>query len=374
MIYLDNAATTPVDQDVLEEMLPYYNDKFYNPSSFYKSASSVRVKIEKARRTIAECMGASHRGIFFTSGGTESDNWAIRAAVEYKKDKGRHIISTPTEHPAVLNTLRYLESIGFQVTYLDVDGEGNILVDELEKAIRPDTVLISVMHANNEIGTLAPVEKIGQLAHRNDILFHTDAVQSFGKQRIDIDKCNIDLLSASSHKIYGPKGTGLLYINPLLPLGKLLFGGDQENGKRPGTENTAGIIGFSKAVENAFLNLEKNGEYIDSLSVLLREEIKNNIPGAVFLGNQDQRVPGIVSVLFPSLDSETILIRLDEAGIMASAGSACSAGAVEPSHVLTAVGLEAREAKRVIRFSLGKNNTKEEIMETARVLKDIFAG
>ncbi len=373
MIYLDHAATTRPDEAVVEAMIPFFRENFMNPSAFYQPAVRTRMQVEKARRSIAQFINASYDSIVFTSGGTESDNWAIRMGAKISEDKGKHIITTKIEHPAVLNTARFMEEQGYDVTYLDVDSTGRINLDDLKNAIREDTVLISIMHANNEIGTIQPIKEIGNIAHERGILFHTDAVQTFGHIKIDVSDCNIDLLSASAHKLYGPKGIGLLYIRDRKKFAKLLFGGSQELGLRPGTENVADIIGFAKAVEIAESAVESDHENQNALRENLKSSILKEIPGAVINENEKEHLPGTLNVTFPSVSAETILIRLDMNGICASAGSACSAGALEPSHVLTAIGRSADEAGRTIRFSLGRENTKDDIVKTVEVLKGLWS-
>ncbi len=375
MIYLDHAATTKPRKEVVEAMLPYLGEKYYNPSAYYRVANNVKNDMETARARIALCLQVQAGSIYFTGGGTESDNWAIRAAIAGAGikgsggKKGKHIISTRIEHPAVSNTLRYLEENGCEVTRLGTDRYGMISVDELADAIRENTVLISVMHANNEIGTIEPIEEIGRIAHERGVLFHTDAVQSFG--HIPIDMSSIDLLSASSHKIYGPKGVGLLYINPKIRLGRMMFGGNQEMGRRPGTENVAGIMGFAKAAELIFDETDNLAEHDNSLRERLKRELSEAIPGVRFSGHPDRHLPGILSVTFEHMSNEVILIGLDREEILASAGSACSTGAMEPSKVLKACGASDEEAHGTIRFSIGRENTEEDIDETVRVLKKI---
>ncbi|SHJ01292.1 cysteine desulfurase [Butyrivibrio fibrisolvens DSM 3071] len=372
MIYLDHAATTRPEPEVVEAMIPFLRDNYMNPSAFYQPAVRTRMQVEKARRSIAQFINAPYDSIVFTSGGTESDNWAIRMGAKISEDKGKHIITTKIEHPAVLNTVRFMEEQGYDVTYLDVDSTGRIDLDDLKSAIREDTVLISIMHANNEIGTIQPIEEIGKIAHEHGILFHTDAVQTFGHIKIDVSDCNIDLLSASAHKLYGPKGIGLLYIRDRKKFAKLLFGGSQELGLRPGTENVADIIGFAKAVEIAESAVESDHENQNALREELKSSILKEIPGAVINENEKEHLPGTLNVTFPSVSAETILIRLDMNGICASAGSACSAGALEPSHVLTSIGKSDDEAKRTIRFSIGRENTKDDIVKTVEVLKALL--
>ena len=361
MIYLDHAATTRPESAVIEAMIPFLSENYMNPSAFYQPAVRTRMQVESARRNIAGFINAPYDSIIFTSGGTESDNWAIRMGAKISEDKGRPIITTKIEHPAVLNTVRYMEEQGYEVTYLDVDATGRIDLESLKSAIREDTVLISIMHAN-----------IGRIAHEHGILFHTDAVQTFGHLEIDVDESYIDLLSASAHKLYGPKGIGLLYIRDRKKFAKLLFGGSQELGLRPGTENVADIMGFAKAVEIAGEAMISDQTDQNALRDELKCSILKEIPGAVINENVDYHLPGTLNVTFEGVSAETILIRLDMNGICASAGSACSAGAIEQSHVLMAIGKSEDEAGRTIRFSIGRENTKDDIVKTIEVLKALF--
>ena len=373
MIYLDNAATTRPDPKVVEEMLPWLTEQYMNPSAFYQPAVKTRAFVERARQQIAAFLGVSPAGICFTSGGTESDNWAIRTAAELHSEKGKHIITSAVEHHSVRNTLRYLETKGFEVTRIPVDRNGEICTDALRKAVRPDTILITVMHANNELGTIEPVEEIGSIAAENGIIFHTDAVQTFGHIPIDIERCHIDMLSASAHKLYGPKGIGLLYIDPGSPFGSFMFGGRQEKGLRPGTENVSSIAGFARAAVLAGERMEEEAAREAALRDMMGRLLKQTIPGVRINGTADRRLPGILNVTFPGYDAEALLILLDQNGICASAGSACSAGALEPSHVLRACGFTAEEAKQTLRFSLGKETTSAEIEETVNVLERIIS-
>lgn len=372
MIYLDNAATTRTDKAVIEYMLPFFEENYINPSAFYQPAVKVRMQVENSRRQIAECLGAPADSIFFTSGGTEADNWAVRIGARLGADRGRHIITSAIEHPAVLNTMKYMQEEGYEVTYLKVSREGVVDLDELKNAIREDTVLISIMHANNELGTIQPIKAIGEIAHENGILFHTDAVQTFGHEPIDLGAYHIDLMSTSAHKLYGPKGIGFLYVRNRKAFGKLLFGGSQEKSLRPGTENVPAIMGYAKAVELAYERMEKDKEHIGKLRELFISKLKDAIPDVVINGNPDSCLLGTINVTFPGKSGEALLISLDQHGICASAGSACSAGALEPSHVLIAAGFSPEEAGKTLRFSIGRNNTEEEILTTIDVLKGIF--
>lgn len=373
-IYLDHAATTRPDAASVEAMLPYLNGEYQNPSAIYQPAVKIRAKISSIRADIAGFLNTSPSSIFFTSGGTESDNWAVRGAAHIMRSKGRHIISTSIEHPAVLNTLKSLESEGYEVTYLPVDKNGIVSVSDIEAAIKDDTILISVMHANNEIGTIEPVEQIGRIANGRGILFHVDAVQTFGHIPIDVEKLNVDLLSASSHKIYGPKGCGILYVKNPSSFVKILYGGSQENGMRPGTENVPAIMGFGEAVNIARTRINDDLVHDMKLRKLFMDKLAEEVPGVKFNGSKESVLPGILSVTFESVTAETLLIILDSNGICASAGSACAAGAIEPSHVLMSCGMDKESASRTVRFSIGRENTEEDIIFTVKVIGDYFRG
>ncbi len=373
-IYLDHAATTRPDAASVEAMLPYLNGEYQNPSAIYQPAVKIRAKISSIRADIAGFLNTSPSSIFFTSGGTESDNWAVRGAAHIMRSKGRHIISTSIEHPAVLNTLKSLESEGYEVTYLPVDKNGIVSVSDIEAAIKDDTILISVMHANNEIGTIEPVEQIGRIANGRGILFHVDAVQTFGHIPIDVEKLNVDLLSASSHKIYGPKGCGILYVKNPSSFVKILYGGSQENGMRPGTENVPAIMGFGEAVNIARTRINDDLVHDMKLRKLFMDKLTEEVPGVKFNGSKESVLPGILSVTFEGVTAETLLIILDSNGICASAGSACAAGAIEPSHVLMSCGMDKESASRTVRFSIGRENTEEDIIFTVKVIGDYFRG
>lgn len=374
MIYLDNAATTRLSEEALEGMLPYLKGEYGNPGAVYTMAGRARKAVAESRRAIAETIGGLPEEIYFTSGGTEADNWALRAAAESRRGKGRHIITTKVEHHAVLNTCKTLEKQGFQVTYLDVDEYGTVSPAKLESAIRQDTILISMMYANNEVGTVLPVKECAGIAEKRGILFHTDAVQACGHIPVDVREAGIDLLSASAHKFHGPKGVGFLYIKKDAELGPLLYGGGQERGLRSGTENVAGIVGMGVAARRMAEHLNENRERIGQLAEHMRKRLREEIPGIVFNGHPQSRLPGIVSVCIPPVEGESVLIQLDLAGICASSGSACTAGSREPSHVLTAMGRTWEEAKGSLRFSLSEENTLEEIDETVEALKKIVVG
>ena len=361
MIYMDHSATTPVKKEVLEEMLPYFSEFYGNPSSVYALSNHSRLAIDKARERVAKAIGAKKTEIFFTGGGSEADNWALKGIAYKNKDKGNHIITTKIEHHAILHTCEYLEQQGFQVTYLDVDEYGMISLEELEKAITEKTILISIMFANNEIGTIQPVKEIGELAKKQGVLFHTDAVQAVGSLPIDVKEMNIDLLSMSAHKLYGPKGVGALYIRQGTKIDPLIAGGAQEKNKRAGTENTPGIVGLGKAIELAYEHLEENTTYLISLRERLIKGIKERIPYVRLNGHPEKRLPGNANFCFQFIEGEALLLSLDMVGIAGSSGSACTSGSLDPSHVLLAIGLPHEIAHGSLRLSLGTGNTEEEV-------------
>lgn len=372
LIYLDHAATTAVHPDVLKEMLPYFTDKFGNPSSVYGFAANNKNKLTEARETIAGALGAKPEEIYFTAGGSESDNWALKCTAEAYGIHGGHIITTKIEHHAILHTCKYLENRGYDVTYLDVDENGLIDLNTLEAAVRPDTFLISIMFANNEIGTIEPIKEIGEIAHRHGILFHTDAVQAFGQIPIHVDEMNIDMLSASGHKFNGPKGIGFLYIKKGLKLKSFIHGGQQERGRRAGTENVPGIVGIAKACEIAMTEMEERMKKETELRDYLIERILKEIPYTRLNGHSRKRLPNNVNISFQFVEGESILIMLDMAGICASSGSACTSGSVDPSHVLLAIGLPHEIAHGSLRLTLGYENTKEEMDTVVDNLKRII--
>ena len=372
LIYLDHAATTAVHPDVLKEMLPYFTDKFGNPSSVYGFAANNKNKLTEARETIAGALGAKPEEIYFTAGGSESDNWALKCTAEAYGVHGGHIITTKIEHHAILHTCKYLENRGYDVTYLDVDENGLIDLNTLEAAIRPDTFLISIMFANNEIGTIEPIKEIGEIAHRHGILFHTDAVQAFGQIPIHVDEMSIDMLSASGHKFNGPKGIGFLYIKKGLKLKSFIHGGQQERGRRAGTENVPGIVGIAKACEIAMTEMEERMKKETELRDYLIERILKEIPYTRLNGHSRKRLPNNVNISFQFVEGESILIMLDMAGICASSGSACTSGSVDPSHVLLAIGLPHEIAHGSLRLTLGYENTKEEMDTVVDNLKRII--
>ncbi|HCO18624.1 MAG TPA: cysteine desulfurase NifS [Tissierellales bacterium] len=361
MIYIDHSATTPVKKEVLEEMLPYFSEFYGNPSSVYALSNHSRLAIDKARERVAKAIGAKKTEVFFTGGGSEADNWALKGVAYKNKDKGNHIITTKIEHHAILHTCEYLEQQGFQVTYLDVDEYGMISLEELEKAITEKTILISIMFANNEIGTIQPVKEIGELAKKHGVLFHTDAVQAVGSLPIDVKEMNIDLLSMSAHKLYGPKGVGALYIRQGTKIDPLIAGGAQEKNKRAGTENTPGIVGLGKAIELAYEHLEENTTYLISLRERLIKGIKERIPYVRLNGHPEKRLPGNANFCFQFIEGEALLLSLDMVGIAGSSGSACTSGSLDPSHVLLAIGLPHEIAHGSLRLSLGTGNTEEEV-------------
>lgn len=371
MIYLDNAATTKVNKKVLESMMPYFSEIYCNPSAAYSFATKGRIAIEEARNHAAKLIGASDMEIYFTSGGSESDNWAIKAVAESFSDKGKHIITTKIEHHAVLHTCEYLERHGFDITYLNVDSDGKVRLDELKKSIREDTILISVMTANNEIGTIQPVAEIGKIAHEKGILFHTDAVQAYGHIPINVDEMNIDLLSASGHKFNGPKGVGIMYIRKGVKIHSFIHGGSQERGRRAGTYNVPGIAGLGTAAKLAMENMAKRAEKEKELRDYFIDRISAEIPYTVLNGHREDRLPNNINFCFRFVEGESVLIMLDQAGICASSGSACTSGAIDPSHVLRAIGLSDEMAHESLRLTLSYENTKEEIDTVVGELKRI---
>lgn len=372
IIYLDHAATTAVHPDVLKEMLPYFTEKFGNPSSVYGFAASNKNKINDAREVIAKSIGAEPEEIYFTGGGSESDNWALKGVAEAYASKGRHIITTKIEHHAILHTCEYLETKGYDVTYLDVDETGLVRLEDLERAIRPDTILISIMFANNEIGTIEPIREIGAIAHKHGILFHTDAVQAYAQIPIRVDEMNIDMMSASGHKFNGPKGIGFLYIKKGLKLKSLIHGGQQERGRRAGTENVPGIVGIGKACEIAMASMEERIRKETELRDYLIGRLLKEIPYTRLNGHSKKRLPNNVNISFQFAEGESILIMLDMAGICASSGSACTSGSVDASHVLLAIGLPREIAHGSLRLTLGYENTKEEMDIVVDAIKNII--
>ena len=373
IIYLDNAATTKVAPEVVDAMIPYFTENYGNPSSVYSFASKNKEAITRQREVIAEALGAKSEEIYFTAGGSESDNWALKATAEAYKSKGNHIITTKIEHHAILHTAEYLEKNGFEVTYLDVDEDGVVKMDDLKAAIRPTTILISVMFANNEIGSIQPIKEIGELAKANGILFHTDAVQAFGQVPINVDEYNIDMLSASGHKLNGPKGIGFLYIRKGLKLRSFVHGGAQERKRRAGTENVPGIIGLGTAVARAMRTMEERIAKETELRDYLISRVKNEIPYCKLNGHPTKRLPNNTNFSFRFIEGESLLIMLDMKGICGSSGSACTSGSLNPSHVLMAIGLPHEIAHGSLRLTLSEETTKEEIDFVVDTLKDIVA-
>ena len=371
LIYLDNAATTKTAPEVVEAMLPYFSEAYGNPSSIYSLAGESRKAVDQARETIANALGARPEEIYFTAGGTESDNWALKAAAEFYRKKGNHIITTKIEHHAVLHSCQWLEKQGFEVTYLNVDENGVVRLEELKAAIRPTTILISVMYANNEIGTIQPIREIGEIAHEHGILFHTDAVQAFGQLPIQVDDCHIDMLSASGHKLNGPKGIGFLYIRKGVKIRSFIHGGAQERKRRAGTENVPGIVGLGKAVERAVGTMEERTETERRLRDYLIDRVLKEIPYARLNGHRSQRLPGNANFSFQFIEGESLLIMLDMEGICGSSGSACTSGSLDPSHVLLAIGLPHEIAHGSLRLTLNEEITKEELDYVVDTLKRI---
>jgi len=359
--YFDHAATTAVDKDVLEEMLPYFNNKYGNPSSLYSIGRNSKRAIEEARKRVAQVINSKSKEIYFTGCGSESDNIALKGVVYANKEKGNHIITSKIEHPAILNTCKTLEKEGFNVTYLSVDENGLINLEELKNAITNKTILISIMFANNEIGTIQPIEDIGKLAKEKNIIFHTDSVQAVGNVKIDVQKMNIDLLSMSAHKFYGPKGIGAIYIREGIKCNKLQDGGHQEKNIRAGTENVAGIVGLGKAIQIANDQLEEYNYNNKILRDYYEIQVQKNIPDIKINGHKTKRLSGNSNITFKYVEGETLLLKLDERGICVSTGSACSSQNDRPSHVLLAIGLSENEAKGSLRVTFGKENTKEEV-------------
>ena len=371
LIYLDNAATTKTAPEVVEAMLPYFSEAYGNPSSIYSLAGESRKAVDQARDTIAKALGARPEEIYFTAGGTESDNWALKAAAEFYRKKGNHIITTKIEHHAVLHSCQWLEKQGFEVTYLNVDENGVVRLEELKAAIRPTTILISVMYANNEIGTIQPIREIGEIGHEHGILFHTDAVQAFGQLPIQVDDCRIDMLSASGHKLNGPKGIGFLYIRKGVKIRSFIHGGAQERKRRAGTENVPGIVGLGKAVERAVGTMEERTETERRLRDYLIDRVLKEIPYARLNGHRSQRLPNNANFSFQFIEGESLLIMLDMEGICGSSGSACTSGSLDPSHVLLAIGLPHEIAHGSLRLTLNEEITKEELDYVVDTLKRI---
>ncbi|MEI3300573.1 MAG: cysteine desulfurase NifS [Eubacterium sp.] len=372
-VYLDNAATTSTKKEVVDAMYPFFTESFGNPSSVYDFAAKNKKAVNDSRQTIADALHADVRDIYFTAGGSESDNWALIATAEAYENKGKHIITSKIEHHAILHTCDYLESRGFEITYIDVDENGILKLDELKKAIRPDTILISVMFANNEIGTIQPIKEIGEIAKEHDILFHTDAVQAFGQIPINVDELHIDMLSASGHKLHGPKGIGFLYIRKGLKLRSFIHGGAQERKRRAGTENVPGIVGLGKAVSIAVETMDERIKHETEVRDYMIEKIKKTIPYCRLNGDRTKRLPNNVNFSFQFVEGESLLIMLDMEGICASSGSACTSGLLDPSHVLLAIGLPHEIAHGSLRMTLSEETTIEDADYVIDKLQGIVA-
>ena len=372
MIYLDNAATTKVADSVVDAMLPYFKEYYGNASSIYQLGAKSKEALDESREYIAGTLGAKTNEIYFTAGGSESDNWAIKATADAYARKGKHIITSAIEHHAVLHTCEYLEKHGYEVTYVGVDENGVIKLDELKAAIRPDTILISIMSANNEIGTIEPIKEIGKIAHDHGVLFHTDAVQAFGHIPIDVEEMNIDMLSASGHKINGPKGIGVMYIRKGVKIRSFIHGGAQERKRRAGTHNVPGIVGIGTAAKLAKENMEERSAKEIALRDHLIERVLKEIPYTRLNGHRTDRLPNNANFCFRFIEGESMLILLDQAGICGSSGSACTSGSLDPSHVLLAIGLPHEIAHGSLRLTLSEKNTMEEIDYTVDELKKII--
>lgn len=370
MIYLDNSATTPLNEEVLKEMEPYFCEYFGNPSTLYSLGQKSKEALEKARKRVANAINAKPEEIIFTSGGSESDNLAIKGIAFKNQDKGKHIITSEIEHPAVKETLVFLESIGFEVTYLPVYGDGIIKIEDLKKAIRDDTILITVMHANNEIGTIQPIAEIGKVAKEKGIIFHTDAVQTFGKIPVDVEELGVDLLSLSSHKIYGPKGVGALYIRKNTRLVPQIHGGGQERGLRSGTENIPGIVGFGKAAEMASENQKKDYDYLIQIRDGIIDKVLEEIPASYLNGDKEKRLPNIINFRFSAIEGESLILLLDAKGINSSTGSACSSKNLKASPILKALGLEDVDVHGSLRLSLGLENSIEDVDVVVEAIRE----
>ena len=372
LIYLDNAATTKTSEEVVAAMLPYFTEYYGNPSSVYEFASESKKAVSNARRTIAETLGAQENEIYFTAGGSEADNWALKATAEAYQSKGKHIITTKIEHHEILHTAEYLEKRGFEITYIGVDENGVVKVDELEKAIRPDTILISVMFANNEIGTIQPIKEIGEIAKKHGVLFHTDAVQAYGQLPINVDELHIDMLSSSGHKLNGPKGIGFLYIRKGVKIRSFVHGGAQERKRRAGTENVPGIVGYGKAAEIAAKTMKERTAKEIELRDHLIDRVLAEVPYTRLNGHRTNRLPNNANFSFQFVEGESLLILLDNNGICASSGSACTSGSLDPSHVLLAIGLPHEIAHGSLRLTLSAETTMEDIDFVVDCIKQII--
>jgi len=370
--YFDHAATTAVREEVLKEMLPFFSIQYGNASSLYSIGRQSRRALDGARARVAKAINSSPKEIYFTACGSESDNLALKGICYANRNKGNHIITTKIEHQAILQSCKTLEKEGFEVTYLNVNKEGFINLNELEQAIKDNTILISIMFANNEIGTIQPIKEIGEIAKRHKVIFHTDAVQAVGNVLIDVDKMNIDLLSMSAHKFYGPKGVGALYVRDGIEFQRIQDGGHQEKNKRAGTENVAGIVGLGKAIEISYREFDKYNEKLKSLRDYYIEEVEKRIPNIKVNGDRIRRLPGNANISFENIEGSELLVKLDERGICASTGSACASGTIEPSHVLVAIGTESDYAQGSLRITIGEENTKEDIDYLINCLEEII--
>lgn len=369
--YFDNNATTKVDDEVLKEMIPYFKDYYGNASSIYRLGQKSKNKIEEVREKISNILKCNPNEIYFTSGGSESNNLALKGIMSANKSKGKHLITSMIEHPSILNTCKSLENEGYEVTYLNVDDKGVVNLNELENSIREDTVLVSIMFTNNEIGTIEPIKEIAAICKSKGVIFHTDAVQAIGNISVDVNELNIDSLSLSSHKFYGPKGIGVLYVKSKVRFNSLIDGGHQEMNKRAGTENVPAIVGMGKAIELIFSNLDEKNDYVKSLRDYFESEIKKVLPNIKINGDLNNRLPGTSNITIKGISSDTVVISLDMKDICISSGSACTSGSIEPSHVLEAIGLKKEDAKSSIRISIGKYNTKEEIDYLIKTLSEV---
>ena len=370
-VYLDYSATTPVKEEVLKEMLPYFTEKFGNPSSLYDTGLEAKAAVTHAREQVAALIHADPKEVFFTAGGTESDNWALFGACDKLKEKGNHIITTKIEHHAILHSCAFLEKHGFDVTYVGIDKDGRVNLKELEDAITDKTILISVMMVNNEIGTVQPIREIAKIAKAHKILFHTDAVQAIGSIHFDVKKMGIDMLSLAGHKFRGPRGTGVLYVKNGIQLEPLVYGGGQERGLVSGTENTAGFIGLAAAMQDACEHLDEKMGYVKKLTDKLVKGIMENIPYSHYTGDPVNRLPGTASFVFEAIEGEGLILRLDNAGVCGSTGSACSTGSLDPSHVLMAIGLPHEIAHGSLRLTLGEQNTEEDVDYVIETVTDV---
>ena len=372
-IYLDHNATTPVHPEVLEAMLPYYKDKFGNPSSIHSFGRETKVALEEARENVAKFLNASPHEIYFTSGGTESDNLAVKGTAFANRKKGKHIITSKIEHHAVLESCKFLENEGFEVTYLPVDKYGFVDPDDLKKALRKDTILVSIMHVNNEVGTIEPLEELCKIAKEKGTCFHTDAVQSVGKIPVDVQELNVDMLSMSAHKIYGPKGVGAIYIRKGTRITPWSHGGHHERSRRAGTENLPGIVGLAKAVEIAHRDMEEQSQHLRNLTETFYKKLTQTIPDVILNGHLEKRIPNTLNISFKAVEGESIILSLDLKGVAVASGSACTSGTLEPSHVLSAMGISPEIAQGAIRFSFGRENTMEDVDYVVEILPEIVS-